>query len=141
MSDRTNGNATVTFDHRPTEAEVAKWAEVIEGFGEGEPDWDAGDFEQGGTTLGAGWNEVIPIHPQGWAEELHKVFPDAEVRCWDEPAYEWLGTLTVYRKGEMLTAQCDSNGTPFYQIFDIQKAVENTATYEELVAAIAALDI
>ena len=88
--------------------------------------------------------EGIPDEADRIADELHEAFPDAvEVRCWDDPKYEWLGTLTVYRRGEpeARTASCDANGTAVYTASEIVEVSEKTKAEHEPDPAIALMGV
>jgi hypothetical protein len=145
VADRTNINFWVTLDHEPAPHELTRVQEIVEGYGSIDLNVSSGAVGDGGEwNVGGFYCEGIPDEADGIADELHEAFPDAvEVRCWDDPKYEWLGTLTVYRRGEpeARTASCDSNGTAVYTASEIVKVAEKTKAEHEPDPAIALMAV
>lgn len=135
MADRTNINFWVTLDHEPAPHELARVHEIVEGYGSIALDVSSGAVGDAGEwNVGGFYCEGIPDEADGIADELHEAFPDAvEVRCWDDPKYEWLGTLTVYRRGEPegRAASCDADGAAVYTASEIVKVAEKTKAEHE----------
>ncbi len=145
MADRTNINFWVTLDHEPAPHELTRVQEIVECYGSIDLDVSSGAGGDGGEwNVGGFYCEGIPDETDGIADELHEAFSDAvEVRCWDDPKYEWLGTLTVYRRGEpeARTASCDANGTAVYTASEIVKVAEKTKAEHEPDPAIALMAV
>ncbi len=145
MADRTNINFWVTLDHEPAPHELTRVQEIVEGYGSIDLDVSSGAVGDGGEwSVGGFYCEGIPDEADGIADELYEAFPDAvEVRCWDDPKYEWLGTLTVYRRGEpeARTASCDPNGNAVYTASEIVEVAEKTKGEHEPDPAIALIAV
>lgn len=107
MSDRTEVTAQVTLDAEPTDAERARFAEVLDEHIVN--DADAGHE----STLCAYMEQVRLGGGQEIAEALWEAFPEAEeVEVWEDPAYEYLGMLYRRHRGETewFTAESDADG-------------------------------
>ena len=145
VADRTSINFWVTLDHEPGPDEIAVIRNVAQAHDPIDLDVRSASLD-GGKSWNAGgfYCEGIPDEADQIADELHDAFPDAvEVRCWDDPKYEWLGTLTVYSRGEpgARTASCDANGTAVYSAAEILQVVERTRAEHEPDLAIAVMAV
>jgi hypothetical protein len=145
VADRTNINFWVTLDHEPAPDELTRVQEIAEAYGSIDLDVSSAALgDSGEWNVGGIYCEGIPDEADGIADELHEAFPDAiEVRCWDDPKYEWLGTLAVYRRGEpeARTASCDANGTAVYTASEIVEVAEKTKAEHEPDPAIALMAV
>lgn len=133
MADRTNINFSLTLEREPGEGDIETVNRIVGQFEPIELDLNATPHDDRTWTIAGFYLEGIACQADQIADALHEAFPDAEVRCWDDPKYEWLGTLTVYRRGEnaALTASCDAYGTPVYTPSEILELVEKTKAAHE----------
>lgn len=141
MPDRTNINFSVTLDRKPAPEGVARVRAIVGQYAPIELELHAARAGSSDEWSIGGWYcEGTPDEADHIADELHETFPHAlEVRCWDDPKYEWLGTLTLYRRGEpeARTASCDANGTAVYTAAEVLERVEKAKADHEPDASIA----
>lgn len=130
MSDRSNINYWVTFDHEPSPEEQAVLELIVSGRDPMDPTFDLHQEERDGASrwnYGGFYIEGIMDEFDAIADDLHEAFPDAiEIRCWVDPKYEWLGTVSIYRRGdpEAITAECDADGGAVFHWPDIRKVLD-----------------
>lgn len=125
MGDRTSHEFWIQFKEPATNEQAAVMENIIEEI--------------------TGWSEYVPESPKDdpycltaicsestldtaeeVADALHEQWPDAYVRCWSSPKYEWLGLLTVWQDGEKKQADCGQEGEAVYTIRQLLEALERT---------------
>ncbi len=141
MADHTIINFAVPLDHEPSDDDLARVQAITEHYEPIDLDVDFWSPPDGQTwTIGGCYCEGIPEEADHIAVDLHDAFPDAiEVRCWDEPKYEWLGTVTVYRRGDRasVSASCNAEGTAVYTAAEVLETVAQAKADHEPDPAIA----
>jgi hypothetical protein len=122
MSDRTSHTLIV---HQTTPEEAGAFLTVIEEYGLDEfgPDVDAGD-------VALGEKYMCDEHPVGGSTDaatyLEKHAPNSVWTVWEDPKYEWLGSVYVHAPGlGSWTAACDANGIGYFSADEIRAAVRD----------------
>lgn len=77
---------------------------------------------------------LVPAHTGG------EPWPLFGFKVWEEPKYEYLGSLYSYRPGGTLfTCLCDASGDAVMDVAQIKTAIAETTTHEALAARLLAL--
>lgn len=73
-----------------------------------------------------GFEEVVCGRVRDAAEDLRNNVPGTSWKMWDEPAYEWLGTVLKYTPDlGLFSHDCDNEGTPLFDPDEIETILKN----------------
>jgi Protein of unknown function (DUF3145) len=113
MPDTTNLQLTV---HAAPPEQHQAILKVINAYGLGQ-DWGSFAPDEGYTELELGVQytdgQGVVGHASQIAAELIAAAPDATFIVWEDPAYEWLGAVSVYTPElGLFEADCDADGDP-----------------------------
>lgn len=136
MADRTNINFWLDLEREPTQDELDAVRGIVNEHAPIDEEISCHHIaDKGIWSVGGFYFEGVPDEADRIADALNNRFPDAaEIRCWDDPKYEFLGTVTVYRRGEhVLSASCDSEGTVVVYQHDLVTLIQQTDDRDSLV--------